>query len=313
MSYSYPDFINFCEKESSSIRIERDIIWYNQIPVPSILVKKMFFDSDAFIQLYLNHVLSCLLLAISELSNEVDKGYFEQFPSPDIANQESHILEKIWLNLQPLQLYKDIEKQLTSSLCNYEYELSYQDFYQCLSHKGKKYERLFIPNLVKDLLEKSAPKVRKFLKGKNGDFFGNVIADELNIYKAGFSDAFSGIFNRYLDYKLDYYLKIDPRLASHGQTSIETIIKIGSITPVDYCNGNYWEPMLSQGGGIGAETDFNHPFHSLSNDKKSAVLLLALSKEEMLIFSDDKKQTIEEFRFRVSQRLREYSHLLSDS
>lgn len=313
MSYSYPDFISFCEKESSSIRIDRDIIWYNQIPVPSILVKKMFFASDTFMQLYSNHVLSSLALAILELSNEVDKGYFEQFPNPDKANQESRLLEKIWRNLQTLQLFKDIEKQLTSFLCNYEYELSYQDFYQCLSHKGKKYERLFIPNLVKDVLEKSAPKVRKFLKGKNGDFFGNIIADELNIYKAGFSDAFSGIFNRYLDFKLEHYLQIDPRLASHGQTSIENITNIGSITPVDYCNGNYWEPMLAQGGDIGAEADFNHPFHTLSDNKKSAVLLLALSKEEMLIFSDDKKQTIEEFRFRVSKRLREYSHLLSES
>lgn len=313
MSYSYPDFISFCEKDSSSIRIDGDIIWYNQIPVPSILVKKMFFASDAFLQLYLNHVLSGLALAISELSNEVDKGYFEQFPNPVKADQESHLIEKIWRNLQTIQLFKSIEKRLSSFLCHSEYELSYQDFYKCLSHKGKKYERLFIPNLVKDVLEKSAPKSRRFLKGKNGDFFGNVIADELNIYKAGFSDAFSGIFNRYLDYKLDNYLEIDPMLASQGQTAIETITRIGSITPVDYCNGNYWEPMLAQGGGIGAEADFNHPFHALSDDKKSAVLLLALSKEEMLIFNDDKKQTIEEFRFRVSKRLREYAHLLSEN
>jgi len=162
-------------------------------------------------------------------------------------------------------------------------------------------------------LDKSASKVRSFLRGSNGDFFGNVIADELNIYKSGFSDAFSGIFNKYLDYKLNHFPSIDPRLASQGQTSVEKIPKIGTITPVDYCNGNYWEPMLLQGGGIGAETDLNHPFDLISDKKKVAILLLALSNEEMLIFNNEKKQTIEEYRFRVSKRLKEYTFLIKDS
>ena len=181
-----------------------------------------------------------------------------------------------------------------------------------LSHKGKKYERLFLPNPVRDLLETDMPKIRKYLKSKNGDFFGNIVAEKLNIYKAGFSDAFAGFFNTYLVYKLEEHAALDPRIASHGQITAENLDKLGSLRSVDYAQGNYWEPFLMQGGGIGADLDKHHPFHILEPTKKTAALILALAQEEMSLFDEDTKSAVEEFRFRVSRRLREYSHAIDE-
>ena len=307
MSYSYLEFISYCEERSSTLRMEKEIVWYNQIPIPSLLVKTIFYKADEFLELYFSHLLTALTLALSELSSRSEADSFHSYPDPSYLKMNRNHMESNWAEVQNLDLFKDIESQLSVLLLSRSAVLTLNNYMSCLNHKGKKYERLFIPTILREQIDKRAPKTRNYLKGSNGDFFGNIIAEKLNIYKAGFSDAFSGLFNKYLEFKLELYSHIDPRIANQGQTANKRIGKIGMLKPVEYCEGNYWDPILGQGGNIDAEIDFNHEFHGISDGSKISLLLLALSHEEMLTFSDVKKYTIEEFRYRVSKRLIEYS------
>lgn len=312
MSYSYPNYIEYCEKKNNSIRTDKDILWYNNIPVPQVLMKKVFFSAEEFLHLYAQHLLSGTILGLRELTTGAGNSlFFNLFPSPTDADERSSQLRDAWDHAQSLSIYKTFESNVSSLICAKSFELSFSTFKDSLSHKGKKYERLFLPNRIRSLFDADMPKIREYLRNKNGDFFGNVVAEELNIYKSGFSDAFAGFFNIYLDYKLEEHAELDPRIASHGQIATESLDKLGELKSVDYAQGNYWEPSLMQGGGIGAELDKHHPFHILEPENKLTALILALSQEEMSLFDEGKKSTVEEFRFRVSRRLREYSHLIN--
>jgi hypothetical protein len=134
--------------------------------------------------------------------------------------------------------------------------------------------------------------------------FGNVVVDSLNIYRSGFSDAFAGVFNRLLDFKFESFPFVNPNSAAQGQTEIVSVRDVGAIKPVEYAGGNWWQPSLEQGGAIGVEIDKNHPLNLIEEKSQLHLLLLALSKEEMLIFDENQKAVIEEFRFRVSQSLK---------
>lgn len=303
--YSFPDFIAYCSQRDSSFLVDGEIYWCKKIPIPSILAKRLFFSADFFLKEYTFHLLSATALALHELKNPSIK-LFHLFPNRSQRIEHEEELKRVWEGCQSINLFKDFEKNL-SSLCGIgSFELTHDDFLKSLDHTGKKYDRIYYPDVVKKLFESSFPKVVTFLDRAKGDMFGNIIVDKLNIYRSGFSDAFSGLFNEYLNFKFDCFPDSNPLHASNGQTEIISIPRIGTIRAVEYANGNFWEPTMQQGGAIGVEIAKNHPASMLEPIEQIQLLLLALSKEEMQIFDLDQKIKLEEFRFRVSNSLKSF-------
>jgi len=315
--YSLPDFIEFCTRQNASVRYEGEIFWYNKIPVPNILVRNLFFSADIFFKDYVYHLLSGTILALHDLAidqwsglvlldlnKEKDKKLFHLFPDP--TEKELHIeaLKKIWGESQAIEKFKEFEQKVSLKCGLGHFEIGLNDFLNCVGHKGKKYERLYYPEGVKHLIETYFPKVTNFLVRGNGDMFGNVVVDRLNIYRSGFSDAFASIFNRLLDFKFESFPFINPNSVLQGQTETVSVRDVGTIKAVEYAGGNWWQPSLEQGGAIGVEIDKNHPLNFLDEKSQLHLLLLILSQEEMLIFDINQKEVIEEFRFRVSQSLK---------
>jgi hypothetical protein len=307
--YSFPDFIAFCGDRDSSFLSDGEIYWCKRIPIPSILAKRLFFSVDIFLKEYIYHLLSAIALALHDLKNPNSK-IFHLFPNCDERIAHNAELRTIWAECQSISSFKDFEKSV-SQLCGFgSFELKLEYFLNSLDHKGKKYDRLYYPDVVKKLIDVNFPKVVDFLDRSKGDMFGNIVVDRLNIYRSGFSDAFSGLFNEYLTFKFEYFPDANPQNASTGQIEIISIPNIGSIAPVEYANGYFWEPTMEQGGAIGVELATSHPISLLAPQLQLNLLLLALSKEEMKIFDPDLKAKIEDFRFRVSVSLKDFVHAI---
>ncbi len=309
--YSFTDFVAYCSEGDSSFRPDGEIYWCQTKPIPSILVKRLFFTAELFLIDYVHHLLSATALALHDLQSPNEK-LFEFFPNPNSRIKYQSELENIWRGCQSIPKFKTFEHDISALSGLGAFELSLQDFLECLNHKGKKYDRLYYPDVVKSHIDQHFPKVSELLSRSNGDMFGNIVVDKLNVYRSGFSDAFSGLFNDYLKFKFEFFPLANPKNASQGQTEVITIPSIGTITPVEYTNGNFWEPTMQQGGAIGVELAKNHPASMLDPKLQFNLLLLALSKEEMKIFDPDLKIKLEQFRYRVSVNLRAAASL-SDS
>ena len=308
MNYSYPDFVRYCEIANSSIAADSDILWYNNIPVPNGLMKDVFSSSSYYFRIYAEHLYSGVILSLAVLRKQLSEQDFNSLPNPDMIMADKARFSDIWRQAQELDFFKAFEAEFSNGLLKYPYEIDLDCFLQTISHKGKKYERLYLPEFAVETISISMPKIRQFLKNKNGDFFGNIIAENLKIYKAGFSDAFSGFFNRLLDFKLHNNFHVDPRIAINGLVATASNTKVGAIIPEKPRAGNFWEPTLTQGGSISVKVDSNSPFFELSENEQVKTLLLALSNEEMMIFNDKTKDLLEDFRQRVSMTIKHISY-----
>jgi hypothetical protein len=80
--------------------------------------------------------------------------------------------------------------------------------------------------------------------------FGNIVADELGVYRSGFSDAFSAIFNKLLDFIFQYS---DDNQISISTASTIRISQVNEPLPsydkisnglVVYGSVNMWMPNL---------------------------------------------------------------------
>lgn len=308
-NYSFPDFLVYCASSNESMRVEGEIFWQNRIPMPAVLVKRIFFSADHFLPIYLKHLLSAVILGLYELSEKLESGLIERYPDPIITEgqRNSEFLRGVWEVSQRLQQYKSFELSVSERSGLGPIKLTFSEFEKCLRHKGKRYDRLYYPDSIRRELQEYFPKVTGLIRRKNGDFFGNVIADELNIYRAGFGDALSALFKCFLDFKFDNFPFLDPREASRGQVEAVSAVAEGRLRYVDYAEGYLWDPLLQSRGGIGAQIDRNHPIFDLPDNQQITVLLLALASEEMSIFDEDTKTAIENFRFRVSATSRRLS------
>lgn len=309
MRYTYKEFLNFCNQKNPKIRIDADVVWHGKIPLPNSLVKKIFFDAQNMLSLYLDHLISACAVKTYDLLNSTN--FFSLVPAvslqTDRGDHVSHFLEAVRQN----QKFIEIENFIihASGLQNYQ-KLTPKRFTATLHHAGKKYERIYVPKKLKLFISKTAPKLNESIGISNGDMFGNVIADELNIYRSGFSDAFAGIFKEYLEYKFEFFGNFDPALSTLGVVSRVNYDDMGSVSISKNIVGNLWEPKLGSKGGIDTFINETHPMmlkENLSADERFNLLLLAMSHEEMHQMNDYNKELIEEFRMRVSNILRNFA------
>uniref|UniRef100_UPI004048A4EB hypothetical protein n=1 Tax=Yoonia sp. TaxID=2212373 RepID=UPI004048A4EB len=306
MRYTYNEFTNFCMKRNKSIRVDGDMVWSGTIPLPESLIKRIFFGAERLLSAYLDHLISSIAIAIYDLSNNSDT--LNAVPSPEFAEDNSDLLIKIWTFSQSHEKFTQLQDFIikSSGLGNYT-SLDLLRFNQALKHKGKKYARLYVPTVLKKRFGEIAPKINNKVGISNGDMFGNVIADDLNIYRSGFSDAFAGIFKEYLEFKFLHFDSVDPSLSVLGVAREEIYPEIGALIISKHQTNSLWEPRLGVQGAINALLNDTHPLllsDDLNEKQKLDLIILALSHEEMHTMSESEKELIESFRQRVSQTLK---------
>ena len=276
--------------------------------MPESLVKKVFFGSENLISKYLDHLISAYAVQTYDLLHSTN--FLSKVPASDTVRDSATALVQALGVARANEKFCLLEDQIiqASGLKNYQ-RLNTERFLETLKHTGKKYERIYVPKKVKDFVTDIAPKLNTGVGISNGDMFGNVIADELQIYRSGFSDAFAGVFKEYLKFKFQHFGNLDPSLSALGLVQELSYENTGSVIFSKHITGNLWEPRLGQNGEINAYVNDSHPVfldESISRDQIFDLFLLAVSHEEMHMMNDHAKEVIENFRQRVSGTLKDF-------
>jgi hypothetical protein len=310
--YSFPDFLDYCSEQSTSFRLADEVFWSTNKPIPTTLIRQLFFSISTMLEMYSDHLNSAVLLALSEL---LGNGKFRAaaFPDANLRAEGDSELRKIFQDISTRDDFSEFQNRLSRVSGLAGRTLAEDNFIKSLDHRGKKYDRIFYPEIIRSWLGDLFPKVQGVLGRQNGDFFGNEIADFMSVYRSGYSDLFSAIFNHYLSFKFEYFPNIDVYSANQGQIAPVLHRNIGQLVHSEYAGGNLWDPHLAQGGMINANVDLHHPLGSAPDDVRYELLILAMSFEEMRVFSDREKEIIELFRYRSSLRAREFFHAWSSS
>lgn len=305
------DFKKYLLEQLPDSRQEELIFWKKAIPLPVDLVYKIFDSRGELFKIYLDHISAVTLYFFAAETEKTD--YVQQINN--LPNSGTELLSDR-LNDQFEKYYFDSDiSALTTTLAEklfvVEYKFSVEDYIHALSHEGRKYRRLYVPQKIKESLREYHPAMLNYIGVSNGDMFGNIVADHLGVYRSGFSDAFAAIFNKLLDFVVakTYEHKVDISAASG--------IRISQVTepPQQYlkpetgtvADGSLWEPRYRD-----AKSTFilneRHPYLELI-DKKSGIEVLAdLAGQSALIenetLQDSKAKILENFRQEISRKLR---------
>lgn len=309
MRYTYKEFLSFCQQRNSRIRVEGDVVWYNQIPVPESLVKKVFFSAQNILSTFLDHLISAYALQAYDLQEKTSLASFA--PAPSLVNEKQAELMRVLETARNMSKFAEVEDFIVkaSGLKNY-IRLDNGKFLKTVKHSGKKYERIYIPKKIKDYVSETAPKLNSNIGISNGDMFGNVIADELKIYRSGFSDAFAGIFKEYLEFKFEIFGNLDPSLSTLGVVEKTNYGGAGSLVLSKHMQGHLWEPGLGTKGGIDTYLNETHPLmikENLSSEERLNLFLLAFSHEEMHLMNENDKEFVEDLRLRISNTISDFA------
>lgn len=284
-------------------------VWCNTIPVPVDIFDELFHRSDEFFSLYLDYVFGALLA-----HTWIEKTFapFNLVDLPDlkiISNYEHEMRSGFKLILD-----KDAERIFTlliraRVLLGQEgYLLNPNALLKALSHKGKKYSRIYIPEVFRAQIYKAFPGAKAGLGKGNYDMFGNVLADELEVYRIGFSDAFAQIFNRMLDFKI---LCNSQKMNSLG--SINRVAEESVTYQTDQnwltgrtSDGSLWEPFYD--GQVKTRINVTHPLYrhvKAEPEKQKAfqALIKKLSEYEMNAMNDKQLRQLENLRKDISRDL----------
>ena len=309
MRYTYKEFLNFCNAQNQNIRLDGDVVWYGKIPVPESLIKRVFFEAESLLSIYLDHLISAYAIQTFQFIEKIE--LIQASPSPEISTKISNDFPNLLEIARRENKFRDIEDFIAqaSGLQSYQ-KITTNKLVKVLNHKGKKYERIYVPHKIKDFIQISAPKLNLNIGVSNGDMFGNVIADEFKIYRSGFSDAFAGVFKEYLEFKFEYFGNLDPSLSNLGVVQKLDYEKAGSVVLSKNMQGALWEPRLAAEHGVNVILNQSHPFllnEKFSHEERLDMLMLAFAHEEMHLMNDADKELIEEFRLRISNWLKEFS------
>ena len=107
MRYTYKEFLSFCQDRNNEIRIDGDIVWYKQIPVPESLVKKVFFTAHKLLSSYLDHLISAYALQTYDLHEKTSLTGLAPSSSL-VSNNESDLLKVLEISRHVPQ-FREIE------------------------------------------------------------------------------------------------------------------------------------------------------------------------------------------------------------
>lgn len=305
------DFKKYLLENLPDSRQEELIFWKKGIPLPIDLVYRIFDQRGELLKLYLDH-LSAVSLYVYSAKIE---SYSYEFEINNIPTSANKIREKILLEQFNKYYLKskisDMINLLAESLYLVEYKFTEQSYKSAICHEGRKYKRLYLPTKIRENIKKFDPDLLKIIGLSNGDMFGNIVADELGVYRSGFSDAFAAIFNKLLDFIFDKsYGKIvgnssasNIRISKLNEPEIPYLkFKSGKIE-----DGSLWEPRYTD-----AESTFvlnnKHPYYELINNKSGIEVLIDIVSQSAVIenetIRDSTSKILETFRQDMSRRLR---------
>jgi len=301
-NYSFPDFMQYAIDTGLELRVEGETLWENTKPLPTELVKDLFFDAPIHISTFLNHTFTAVIAALGQLKYS-DINLKEKIPSDKFSHEELEKLKSYYEEFSSLTNYQKFQKDVVFlSGINYQ-GLTKELYIESITHGGKKYNRLYYPDSIKKLMIENFPLVVGVLAGNPRDFFGNILCMQANIYRNGYNDALSNIFNKYFDFKFDILPNYNPNSSLHGQEKSIDVANKGNLIFTKSLRGNLWEPQLYHNGKVDIKIDMNHSFNELSENKKYEILLLALAKKELEIFDPNIKEIFEDYRYRVSKEI----------
>jgi hypothetical protein len=257
------DFKKYLLKELHDTRQEDLIFWKGTIPMHVDLIYDLFEKRGILLNLYIHHIGAAYLYAW--IKREEGENWTELLAyQPTNKNDKAQITESFkqyakesgviallveLADMFLLENFKADEEALALALC----------------HKGKKYERLYIPAIIREKINTLFPKLLQHMALKNWDMFSNVVADELHIYRMGFADGFAGIFNKLIEYIL-----INSDGSNKGYSNVSGLkitqerenVTLKQVITYDLVqDGSIWEPVYKN-----AKTSFvlnkMHPFAS---------------------------------------------------
>lgn len=305
------DFKKYLLANLPDSKQEELIFWKKTIPLPIDLIYKIFDNRGNLIKIYLDHISSfCLFAYGSVLDNPDSVLEISNLPSSS-NNVNSEILSKQYQNYYVNSKISDLTANLANRLYIVEYKFSESDYLKSVCHEGRKYKRLYLPAEIKECMKSYNSELIQHIGISNGDMFGNIVADELGVYRSGFSDAFSAIFNKLLDFIFEY--------SDNNQISISTASKIRisqvneSLASYDIINkglvvdGSLWEPKY-----VDAKPSFilneKHPYLEFLNNKTGLEVLVDFASQSAIIESetikDSTRKTLETYRQDLSRMLR---------
>lgn len=300
-------FKKYLLTEENRFRIDGLSIWYNSIPIPVDLFD-IFFESwpDLF-KCYLDHLMAALILEEAYRLKYPSEFSFSQLPDPDLIKiMEIEFRQNMSTVITENKNFSKTAKKMAKTLSVEQYELDITTLLECASVKGKKYSRLYLPREFREEICRSLPAALKGIAISNGDMFGNILADKLNLYRSGFSDALAGLFNKLLDYKSR---ECSGLIKSQNSVTLNFDNKGGDnyaqFTEQKTTDGSLWEPYFD--GEIKIKLNPNHPhFSSISNCSNPEAVLKILSvmaRLEMNCENEKELKTLEAVRSSISRAL----------
>lgn len=313
MSYVFDstDFKSYLLANSTKFRVDGLSVWFNSIPLPVDLFDQVFDDSSDHFKLYLDHVVAAVVLGSAIYHGLDHRLFLKDFPSIEKVDNHRPFLQKALEDELKVNypLYESFVSDVSGYLGIEDYQIQVPSLIQALSHQGKKYTRIYCPVEIKDKIKASFPEVLKGFAKSNGDMFGNVIADQLKIYRSGFNDALSSIFNRLLDFKICEcrgVLTSRPKITLVSNTSNDDIEITKKFIYERTSDGSLWEPYFD--GEYKVKLNPAHPYSKKlpefnESSKFFYEFLVKITEYEAQL--DDRKElkSIESMRSIISRNL----------
>lgn len=305
MAYKYDlhDFKRFLNDRNASYRVDGLVFWQNRIPLPVDLFNRMFGEADLFLSLYLDHIVAALIAQGHTRQLLGGRIGFDALPGKEVQAMRGPVARGFGEIIASDSKYAHTAAALAGLLGIDDYRPSGSRLATAICHQGKKYSRLYLPERFREIIGKSHRVAAQVIGCDNTDMFGNVIADHYDIYRSGFSDALSIIFNLLVEFRL---------LCGGVSSSIQRValeIEEGpegiAVEVKKTSDGSLWEPDYGDDHVLRLNPE--HPyFRAMVTDGQTRYLnelLSALARFEYGQFSDTQRKLLENMRQEVSRDL----------
>ncbi|MHA8091929.1 hypothetical protein V7S78_05375 [Aquirufa regiilacus] len=305
------DFKKYLLEKLPDSRQEELIFWKKGIPLPIDLIYRIFDQRGELLKKYLDHLSS---VSLYSYSTKIEDSNYEleinNLPSSE-NKKYRHKLEDQFDKYYLKSKISNLTNVLAERLFVVEYNFSKDNYFSALCHEGRKYKRFYLPQIIKQSIKNYDPEILHIVGISNGDMFGNIVADELGVYRSGFSDAFATIFNKLLDFILEGTTEKQISASTASKIKIsqvqepeELYLKLNSGQIED---GSLWEPKYTE-----AKSTFilnsKHPYFEFINNKTGIEVLIDIVSQSALIESetirDSTSKILETYRQDISRKLR---------
>jgi hypothetical protein len=305
------DFKSYLLANSTKFRVDGLSVWFNSIPLPVDLFDQVFDDSPRHFKLYLDHVVAAVVLGSAIYHGLAPSLSLKDFPSIRQVDDHRDILQKALESeiKDNFLLFDDFISDVSDYLGIEGYQIQVEALIKALSHQGKKYSRIYCPVEIKARIKTSFPEVLKSFAKSNGDMFGNVIADQLKIYRSGFNDSLASIFSRLLDFKICEcrgVLTSRPKITLLTSFDAEDIEITKKFILEGTSDGSLWEPYFD--GEYKVKLNPSHPYSKkLPEFNESSrffyELLVKMTEYEAQLDDEKDLKAIESMRSIISRNL----------